>query len=94
MFPPLSTAALVNLERIFKCLTLPPPSLRLKLISVANRRQDYFGVIHDCKYSDNNLAAKKFGNTLNVVKISGINLNSSNESRKVGLKRQFQMCVW
>lgn len=67
--------------------------------SCQNRKSDYFGVICACKYAENNLAAKKLGNTLDVVimviKISGINLNlSSNESRKVGLKRQFQMSVW
>ena len=64
--------------------------------SCRNRKSDYFGVICDCKYSENNLAAKMLGNTIDriimVIKTSGVNLNlSSNESRKGGLKRQFQM---
>jgi len=65
--------------------------------SCQNRKSDDFGVRRDCKHAENNLVTKKLGNTtdrvITVINPCAINLDlSSNESRKVGLKRQFQMC--
>lgn len=76
--PPLSTAILVNLERIFKGLNLLSLN-RLKWIAVAKTESQTILVLYMTKYTENNLAAKTLGNTLGVIimamKISGVYLN-------------------
>lgn len=51
--------------------------------SCQNRKSDYFGVIRDCKYSENNLAENKLGNNIDtvimVIQVSGIHFNLSSK---------------